>query len=149
MGFLYVGSEVTYGGFITIFLEGHLSINSEAATAMASLYWGMLSLGRLVATAVTSYVNHTNYLLAHLFAGIAAMSVLGGVSTNPALITMNSLGWWSGVVAPTAVVGFAFAPLFPGALLLAEELLGGAMSGRAASMILLAGASGESFFPIV
>lgn len=147
--FVYVGSEVTYGGFITIFLEGHLSINSEAATAMASVYWGMLSLGRLVATAVTSHVNHTKYLLAHLFAGIAAMSVLGGVSTNPALIQMDGFGWWAGVVAPTAVVGFAFAPLFPGAMLVAEELLGGAMSGRAASMIVTASAAGESFFPIV
>merc|ERR1712048_359312 len=137
------------GGFITVFLEGHLSINIEAATAMASLYWGMLSPGRLVATAVTSHVNHTKYLLAHLVAGIAAMSVLGGMSTNPALIQTDGFGWWAGVVAPTAVVGFAFAPLFPGAMLVAEELLGGAMSGRAASLIVTASAAGESFFPIV
>merc|ERR1712048_1283035 len=51
-------------------------------------------------------------------------------------------------VVPTAVVGFAFAPLFPGAMLVAEELLGGAMSGRAASLIVTAAAAGESFFPM-
>jgi len=147
--FMYVGNEVTYGGFITIFLEMHLGINSEAATTMASLYWGMLSLGRLVATAVTSHINHTKYLVAHLVAGIVAVSVLGGVSTNPALVTMNGLGWWAGVVVPTAAVGFAFAPLFPGAMLVTEELLGGAMSGRAASLIVTAAACGEAFFPIV
>merc|ERR1711879_741711 len=33
--------------------------------------------------------------------------------------------------------------------LVAEELLGGAMSGRAASIIVTASAAGESFFPIV
>jgi FHS family Na+ dependent glucose MFS transporter 1 len=147
--FLYVGNEVTYGGFITIFLEMHLGINGEAATAMASLYWGMLSLGRLVATAVTSHINHTRYLVAHLAVGIIAMSILGAVSTDPAIVTLNGLGWWAGVVVPTAAVGFAFAPLFPGAMLVTEELLGGAMSGRAASLIVTAAACGEAFFPIL
>jgi FHS family Na+ dependent glucose MFS transporter 1 len=147
--FLYVGSEVTYGGFISVFLEQYAGIQNTSAAGMASLFWGMLSIGRLVATAVTPYINHAKYLLVHLCAAIAATAVLGVLAVEPARITMGTMGWWFGVVVPTAVVGFAFAPLFPGAVLVAEELLGGAMSGRAASFIVTAAASGEALIPLV
>jgi len=49
---------------------------------------------------------------------------------------------------PTAVFGFALAPLFPGMMLVAEELLKGPLSGRAASLIVVSAAAGEALVPV-
>eukprot|EP00971_Amphidinium_carterae_P235160 4666340-Amphidinium_carterae.1 len=61
----------------------------------------------------------------------------------------TSLGWFLTAVAPSAVVGFALAPLFPGAMLVAEELLGRAVSGTAASVMVSAAATGEMLLPMI
>lgn len=50
---------------------------------------------------------------------------------------------------PTALFGFALAPLFPGALLIAAELLGvEELSGRAASVSVAMAALGEMLLPL-
>lgn len=147
--FLYVGMEVTFGGYIDVFAVQWLGAPESDAAFLNSIYWGFLCLGRLVAALSTPYVHHVRYLAAHVLAAAASMAVLLFATNTAGTPMVGSLGWWSGVALPTAVFGFALAPLFPGAVLVAEELLGGSISGKAASVLVMMAALGEMLMPLV
>eukprot|EP00971_Amphidinium_carterae_P293066 5818861-Amphidinium_carterae.1 len=53
--FVYVGLEVTYGGYIDAFAVKWLKADEAAAAWLTSVYWGSLCAGRLVAAAATPY----------------------------------------------------------------------------------------------
>mmetsp|Transcript_26463 Transcript_26463/g.45956 ORF Transcript_26463/g.45956 Transcript_26463/m.45956 type:complete len:450 (+) Transcript_26463:93-1442(+) len=147
--FFYVGMEVTFGGYIDVFAVRWLGAPESDAAFLNSFYWGFLCLGRLVAAVVTPYVNHIRYLAVHVAAAAASIGLLLFATHSAGTPIVGSIGWWSGVVFPTAVFGFALAPLFPGAVLVAEELLGGSISGKAASILVMVAALGEMLVPLV
>merc|ERR1712176_197964 len=128
---------------IDAFSRRWLQASATVAAELTASYWAMLCVGRLVAAIVTPYVDHTKYLAAHLILAIASISVLTVATHEPVAVSEGSWGWWAGVVTPTALFGFALAPLFPGAMLVAEELLGKSLSGRAASIMVFSASAGE------
>merc|ERR1712176_319252 len=69
---------------------------------------------------------------------------MGGVLS---ITNLNEEGSWWGTMTGTLIFGFALAPLFPGAMLLAEETLGRGMLGTEAAVIVVLAALGESFCP--
>jgi len=138
--FFYVGTEVAYGGYISTFTRTRLDASQVDGAHMTSIYWAMLSVGRLVAALVTSHVNHTKYLAIHLVMAAVAIAILTFSNLCPT-------GSWHGVLVGTVIFGFALAPLFPGAMLLAEERLGRGMLGTEASVIVVMAALGESICP--
>eukprot|EP00928_Gymnodinium_smaydae_P040688 TRINITY_DN27572_c0_g2_i2.p1 TRINITY_DN27572_c0_g2~~TRINITY_DN27572_c0_g2_i2.p1 ORF type:complete len:378 (+),score=21.09 TRINITY_DN27572_c0_g2_i2:62-1135(+) len=77
--FIYVGLEVAFGGYIDMFAVRHLAYSNVAAANLTSLYWGALSLSRLVATIVTPHVNHSRYIQVHLLLAWIAMAAMGVV----------------------------------------------------------------------
>eukprot|EP00930_Biecheleria_cincta_P086381 TRINITY_DN75682_c0_g1_i1.p1 TRINITY_DN75682_c0_g1~~TRINITY_DN75682_c0_g1_i1.p1 ORF type:complete len:432 (+),score=58.28 TRINITY_DN75682_c0_g1_i1:37-1332(+) len=138
--FIYVGTEVAYGGYLSEFVKEQLHASAAEGARVTSVYWAMLCAGRFVAALVTSHVNHTTYLAVHIFMAAAAMALL--IITN----LLQGGSWW-GTVAGTSIFGFALAPLFPGAMLLAEETLGRSMKGTEASAVVVLAAFGESICP--
>eukprot|EP00927_Polykrikos_kofoidii_P072476 TRINITY_DN68592_c0_g1_i1.p1 TRINITY_DN68592_c0_g1~~TRINITY_DN68592_c0_g1_i1.p1 ORF type:complete len:450 (+),score=63.00 TRINITY_DN68592_c0_g1_i1:39-1352(+) len=147
---VYVGAEITFGGYIDDFAVTWLEAPEPAAAWLTSVYWGMLTFGRLVAAVVTPYVHHERYLAGHVLLALGAVGVMALLSDGLRGVAMpGSTDWWAFVVAPSAVEGFALAPLFPGAMLVAEELGGKPISGRAASFIVACAGFGEMIFPLL
>lgn len=146
---VYVGLEVTYGGYIDVYSVKWLHASSAAGAFLTSAYWGSLCLGRLVAAAITPYVNHTRYLAVHLLMAATATAILTWCTQDANSADVGSVNWWVGVVGTSACIGFAYAPLFPGAMLMAEELLGHGISGTAASIMVASAAVGEMSLPFV
>lgn len=145
---VYVGSEVNFGGFIDTYAIRWTGADEASGAWLTSAYWGTFTLGRLAAAAITPYVNHMRYLVVHL--GVAVVSiVLLTWATTTAGASADPSRWWLGVVTPSALFGFALAPLFPGAMLVAEELLGRGMSGMAASIMVAGAALGEMILPLL
>lgn len=138
--FVYVGCEVAYGGYISSFTVNELNGSAIEGADMTSIYWVMLCVGRFVAAMVTSHVNHTRYLAIHIVMAVVSMIMLTILNSSPG-------GSWNGTVVATMVFGFALAPLFPGAMLLAEETLGRGMLATEASVIVVLAALGESMCP--
>lgn len=147
---VYVGAEVTFGGCIDAFAVRWLGTPEADAAWLTSVYWGMLTVGRLVAAVVTPYVHHARYLAWHVLLALLAVGVLAVVSEDlRGAAAPGSTSWWAFVVAPSALEGFALAPLFPGAMLVAEELSGKPITGRASSIIVTSAAAGEMCFPLL
>lgn len=94
--FLYVSSEVGVASWEPTYLAP--LVGDARAAFYTGLYWGALSLGRLVAAAVSDALAPSTMVL-----GAAVLALAGS--------------WVAGLpaVAPVAyaLVGFAFAPIFP------------------------------------
>lgn len=148
--FVYVGIEVSFGGYIDVFSVRWLDESKVQGATLTSIYWGALCVGRAVAALVTPFVHHARYLAWQLLLAIASAAALWVAAEAPTEdVEPGSSGWWLGVVAPTACFGFTIAPLFPGALLVVEELLGHALPARDAGRVVGAAAAGEMTLPLL
>lgn len=94
--FLYVAGEVGVGSWETVHLAPILG--ERAAAVNASLYWGALTIGRLIATPISARIRPSTFVLACTGVALAGL----GAAHVPSL-------------APFAypLVGLAFAPIFP------------------------------------
>ncbi len=94
----YVASEIGVSNWLVRFLEEAPLV---AATASLSLFWGGLTLGRLVSARISDRFDHARF--AATAAGVAALALVGAVliPSLPASIALF------------AVVGFAYGPVFP------------------------------------
>jgi len=102
MAFLYIGLEVSYGGWIfTYFQESGLGPERSAYT-ITSLFWLAITLGRLIAIPIASRVAPIHTIPWYLFSGL--------LSTGLILIFRDQT-WpvWIG----TAGIGLSLATLFP------------------------------------
>lgn len=142
--FIYVGIEVAFGGYIDLFAVRWLHTSKVNAAALTSVYWIALSASRAVAAIVTSFVHHARYLAWHLLLAIVSIGLLCVTTEDDD--TSDSL---RNVVVLIFLFGFALGPLFPGALLVAEELNGGrSLPERDTGKIVGAAAAGEMCLPL-
>jgi len=120
--FLYVSCEVGVASWEPTYLAPVLG--SSAAAFLTSLYWGALTLGRLLAATVSSLLKPADLVLGALLLALAAA--------------------WLATITPLApvayaVVGLAFAPVFPTALAWLQEVF--PQRAERVAPIVIAGAS--------
>jgi fucose permease len=96
MYFLYVAAEVGVGSWETVHLAP--TVGERAAAVHASLYWGALTVGRLLAAPLSARLRPAGLVLGASALALAALSA----AHVPA---------WAPFAYP--VVGLAFAPIFP------------------------------------
>ncbi len=99
--FLYVGSEMATGVWVFTLLTESRGISEQVAGLWTGSYWGMFTIGRIVAGL---YANRVGSNL--LVQGGVGMALLGSL-----------LLWWNPFpianVIAVGVIGFAIAPVFP------------------------------------
>lgn len=149
--FVYVGMEVVYGGYIDLFAVRWIGVSKVQGAALTSVYWAGLSLSRGVASLVTSFVHHARYIGWHLLLSIVSMGALCVITRHgPGAAASLSSGSYESVMGLTFLFGFALGPLFPGALLVAEELNGGVpLPERDTGRLVGAAACGEMCLPLI
>jgi fucose permease len=116
--FLYAGVEVTAGQWsFTLFTEAR-GVNLEAAGTWVAIYWGSLTIGRLLFGFIVNHIGATTTLRACMI-GV----IVGAIGL---VIPINVISF-----AGLALIGFAQAPIFP--LLVSEtpKRLGPALATRA------------------
>ncbi len=130
--FLYVGAEVSIGGFLVNYftMEGIGGLSEESAGRMVSYYWGAAMIGRFVGAAVMRYVRPTTILA---FNGLAAIILIIVTTTSGGDVAMWSIlavGFFNSVMFPT-VFTLAIRGLGPltgrGSGLLCQAIVGGAV----------------------
>lgn len=132
--FLYVGAEVAFGGWIyTYAVSLHLA-NTTTAAYLNSAFWGMLTLGRLIAIPVSTRVSPSKMIFLALAGCLVSLVVLALFSESSTALWLGSLG-----------LGYSMASIFPTLLVFAEERL--AITGRQTGWFFVAANAGAMFLP--
>jgi len=132
----YVGAEVATGGFLYAFafLRG---LEEESGSAyLTSMFWGMFTLGRLIAIPVSMRVSAKRMLLGNLFGCI-------GITLFWLMFVESRWFLWVSV----AVYGWSMSSTFPSALQLAESYVD--LSGQRTTVIVVGAAAGEMIVPFM
>lgn len=108
--FLYVGSEVAFGGWIFTYAV-KLKIATETVAAyLNSAFWGGLTVGRLLAIPIAVRVRPRYILLGDVMGCIASVGLILAWPSSLAAVWLGTLG-----------VGLTMASIFPTMLSLAER----------------------------
>ncbi|MEW6127026.1 MAG: MFS transporter [Acidobacteriota bacterium] len=131
---LYVGAEVSFGSWIYSFvLQMNLS-NETVAAYLTSLFWGALTVGRLLAVPIAARVKPHLILLADLAGCLISIFI--------ALV-------WSGVFAAVLIatigLGLSMASIFPSVFALAENRM--KISGQVTGFFLVGASLGAMILP--
>lgn len=131
---LYVGAEVSYGGWVYTYAITLGLSSTTMAAYLTSFFWGSLTLGRLLSIPLTAKL-HPKTLLSGALAGcIFSMAVLiAGRTSSTAL--------WAGTIG----LGLSMSVIFPTTLALAEHTL--SLSGQMTSYFFIGASLGGMTIP--
>lgn len=132
--FLYVGSEVSYGGWIFTYTTAQGLATEEAAALLTSLFWGSLTVGRLISIPLATKFRNRTIIFGDLLGSLLSVTVI--------IIWSNSLtAVWLGTIG----LGLAMASVFPTMLSLAERHL--QVSGKTTSYFFVGASLGGMTVP--
>ena len=99
---LYVGSEMAAGFWSTVYLQQSAGMNAARAAAATSLFWAMLTLGR-----VTAVVAGMHWRAEHLLTASVWIACAGS------LLLWTGHGSAAASVTAYAILGFGYGPIYP------------------------------------
>ncbi len=132
--FLYVGAEVSMGGWLASYVQV-LGFGDQATAAyMSSAFWGAIMVGRLLSVPLATRTAPGRLLKILLLAGI--------IGTTVGIIWRGSaLALWVTVLS----MGLALAPVFPTVMALAERRI--AITGEITGVLFVGGSLGAMVIP--
>jgi FHS family Na+ dependent glucose MFS transporter 1 len=119
--FLYVGAEISFGGWIFTYAVALNLANETSAAYLTSAFWGALTAGRLLAIPLAARFRPRVILLSDLLGCLLSVGII--------LLWSNSLvAVWIGTLG----LGLSMASVFPTTLSLAERriTITGQVTGR-------------------
>ena len=131
--FTFVGAELGFGGWINTYAMA-LGNSQTTGRHLTAVFWGALTLGRLLVIPVAARVSPRAILAGNLVGCLAGLGVL-------AVWPGSSTAIWVGTFA----FGFAMAPMFPTGLNLAERLM--TITGKVTGWFLIGGSAGSMCVP--
>ena len=133
--FLYVGMEVTYGGFLLAFAVEHLKWSKSQATIVTSVFWGSFAFGRGISILLARCCKPHVMLIIDLIMTISSLTVLSLWSD-----TYDAVVWFG-----SACLGMGMASIFPTGISWAERYM--QVTGRATAVFVVGCALGEMCLP--
>ncbi|HKZ81559.1 MAG TPA: MFS transporter [Pyrinomonadaceae bacterium] len=134
--FLYVGAEVGFAGWIfTYTFELKLS-NATTAAFLTSLFWGALTLGRMLTIPVAARFKSGPILILSLVGCLLSAGLM--------LISARA---FAAVVLGTAGLGLSMASIFPTTLALAGERM--KLTGRLTGWFVFGSSAGSMLIPLI
>jgi FHS family Na+ dependent glucose MFS transporter 1 len=131
---LYVGAEVSFGGWIYSYVVALGLTSATSAAYLTSAFWGAFTLGRLLAIPIAVRIRPRTILLAALSGCLASMSVI--------LLWPDSLlAVWIGTIG----AGLSMAPIFPTMLSLAGRRM--TITGQVTGWFLVGASLGSMSLP--
>lgn len=134
--FLYLGTEISFGGWISAFAV-NLKLSDEATAAyLASAFWSALTFGRLLAIALSVKLKPRTLLIADLIFALLGFALVGLAGDS-----------FAQTLAGTIIVGAAFASVYPTMFAFAGNRLN--VTGRVAGFFVMGGSLGSMIFPFL
>ena len=134
--FLYLGTEISFGGWISTFAVS-LNLGDEATAAyLASVFWSALTFGRLIAIPLSVKLKPRTLLIADLVLALVGFAIIGFGGNS-----------YAATLAGTLVIGASFASIYPTMFSFAGNRLN--VSGRVAGFFVMGGSFGSMLFPLL
>ncbi|MBN1230910.1 MAG: MFS transporter [Anaerolineales bacterium] len=132
--FLYVGAEIGFGGWVFSYATRMGLTDARAADRMTSIFWGSLTLGRLLSIPITSKFKPGTVLTGNLVGWLLGIFVIISVPHS-------STALWIG----TFILGFSMSSVFPTAISVAERLM--PITGKITSLFYMGVSLGSMSLP--
>ncbi len=133
--FAYTGLELTLGLWAYSLLTESRGVGAASAGLWVGVYWGMFTVGRMVAGVFANHLGHHR-----LVVGSLALALVGSL-----LLAWNPITWL-GLIA-IGFIGFAFAPIFPGMVSGTRSRVGPAHVSNTMGMQIAAAGVGAASLP--
>jgi len=133
---IYVGAEVTIGGWATSFIITERGGNANAGYVSVG-YFGGLTLGRVLLIPVTSWIGKYNAIYVYSICSIALEVLIWCVDSIP------------GDAVAYAFVGFFLGPLYPIVMMVVVDMLPGDLQGGTIGWIASLGQAGSAMMPFI
>lgn len=134
--FLYVGAEVGFAGWIYTYATTLRLSDANTAAYLTSLFWGALTLGRMLTIPIAARISPESVL----------MSSLAGCLSSLALI-LASPSSFTAVLIGTFCLGASMAPIFPTTLSLAGRRM--KLTGHVTGWFIVAASAGSMLIPLM
>jgi MFS transporter, FHS family, Na+ dependent glucose transporter 1 len=131
---LYVGSEVSFGGWVYNYAVAMKLMNATTAALATSWFWGSLTLGRLLSIPIASKFKLSSVVFVDVVGVLVSVALIMLFPNSEAIIWVGTFG-----------TGFAMASIFPTMLSLAESRLH--ITGRVTSWFFVGASSGGIVLP--
>ena len=131
---LYVGTEVSFSGWIFSFTRKILNSSNSTAGIMTSFFWGSVTIGRLISIPLSRRVTPEKILIADLLGSITGISFILLFSSSVITISIG-----------TIIFGISMASFFPNLLAFTEKHIG--ITGKINSIIFTGTALGGMSLP--
>ena len=132
--FLYVGAEVSFGGWIFTYVVSLGLATETSAAILTSMFWGAFTIGRLVGIPIAVRFRFQNILLADLMGCVCSLMII--------LIWSGSL---LALFIGTFGIGFSMASIFPTTISLAERCM--TITGKVIGWLLVGASAGGMTLP--
>ena len=132
--FLYVGTEVSFGGWIYTYAVATGLATTTVAAYMTSVFWGSFTAGRLLSIPIATRFNPQIILLLDLLGCLAGLVTILLWSQSLAAMTLGIF-----------VVGLGMASIFPTTLLFAGRRM--TMTGSVTGWFFVGSSTGGMFLP--
>jgi len=134
--FLYLGTEISFGGWISTFAVS-LKLGDEATAAyLASAFWSALTFGRLIAVPLSVKLKPRTLLIGDLVLALFGFAIIGFGGNS-----------YAATLAGTLIIGASFASVYPTMFAFAGNRLN--VSGRIAGFFVMGGSFGSMLFPFL
>jgi FHS family Na+ dependent glucose MFS transporter 1 len=108
--FLYVGAEISFGGWIYTYAVRLDLANAERAAYLTSAFWGAFTVGRLLSIPRAVMAKPSRLLGLDVCCCLASLALILFFAASPTALWIGAIGF-----------GFFMAPIFPTTLSLAER----------------------------
>ncbi|KAH7169875.1 major facilitator superfamily domain-containing protein [Dactylonectria macrodidyma] len=135
--FLYVGAEVTAGGWLIEFLIAVRHSPPGVAGYIASAYWGGLMFGRILLADITHKFGNRRMVFIYILIGLGLQLVFWFVPN----VTVDAIA--------VSLLGFVIAPFFPVGLSVLTNLLSQELHVAAIGFTATVGQAGSAAFPFL
>lgn len=135
--FLYVGAEVSYGGWVyTYVINSFVEIPAAEAALLTSAFWGAFTVGRLVSIPLAVRVKSSIVLMVDLMGCLVNLGLIILFQSSLAALWMGTLG-----------LGIFMAAFFPTTVTLAGQRM--RITGRVSGWLFVGAGAGGMILPWV
>ena len=134
--FLYVGAEVSFGGWIFTYAKAQDLAGEVEAAYLTSAFWGAFTVGRLLSIPIARRLRPRTMLLIDLLGCILSAGLMLAWSNSRFAVWVGAFG-----------VGLFMASIFPTALLLAGRRMN--LTGFITSLFFLGSSTGAMLMPLL
>ncbi len=132
--FLYVGGEVSAGGWIYSFALKSGIATATSAAYLTSVFWGAFTAGRLLGIPIAARFSASRMLLADMLGALVSLAVIWLGAGSLLAVGIGTLG-----------LGLSMASIFPSTITLAGQHM--TLTGRVTGLFFIGSSTGSMFQP--